>query len=215
MNFSRLFIFSKIITQQLKKKLVRDDYREFLELILIFLGGCSLTKIRIKTPGAIHHAKWMAKALYSLKIYLFRDQFNLSKNEEKGLKDVCIFLIRNFLKLWFGASNATFAPNQDLNFIKNVYFYGDVDVSKTVLKKFSNHLWYLSEEAVGFAFFDYNVSIEEKKLIKALSSNDGSDDIPKKLTIKPHEVPSLVTKNLSDFVTKNTNLFFERFEIDT
>lgn len=201
--------------QQLKKQHVRDDYKEFLELVLIFLGEFSSIKIIIKTPGEIHHARWMAKVLYSFKIYLFRDQFHLNKNEKNGLKDICIFVIRFYVKLWFGASNAIVAPYQDLNFIKNVYFYDDADVSKIVIKKFSNHLWYLSEEAVGFAFFDQNVSIEEKKkMVKALLSNDGSDDTPKKLTIKPLEVLSLVKKNLSNFVTKNTNLFFERFEID-
>lgn len=93
----------------------------------------------------------------ALKIYLFRDQFHLNKNEEKGLRDICTFLIHVYVKVWFGAPNTTFA--QDLNF---VYFYDDADVSKVVLKKFCNHLWYLSE-AIGFAFFDYNVSIEVKK----------------------------------------------------
>jgi len=51
-------------------------------------------------------------------------------------------------------------------------------------------------------------------MVEALLSNDGSDDIPKKLVIKPHKVSSLVTKDLSHFVTKNTNIFFERFGID-
>lgn len=37
----------------------------------------------------------------------------------------------------------------------------------------------------------------------------------KKISIKPHEVSSLVTKDFSHFVTKNTKIFFERFGIDT
>jgi len=52
-------------------------------------------------------------------------------------------------------------------------------------------------------------------MVKALTSNDGSDEIMKKLSIKPHEVSSLVTKDLSHFITKNTKIFFERFGIDT
>jgi|UniRef100_A0A2S2QEI3 hypothetical protein len=52
-------------------------------------------------------------------------------------------------------------------------------------------------------------------MVKALTSYDGSDEIMKNLSIKPHEVSSLVTKDLSNFVTNNTKIFFERFGIDT
>jgi len=52
-------------------------------------------------------------------------------------------------------------------------------------------------------------------MVKALTLNDGSDEIVKKISVKPHEVSSLVTKDLSHFVTKNTKIFFERFGIDT
>ncbi|KAL4097852.1 hypothetical protein QTP88_022559 [Uroleucon formosanum] len=47
-------------------------------------------------------------------------------------------------------------------------------------------------------------------MVKALTSNDSSDEIVKKISIKPHEVSSLVTKDLSNFVTKNTKIFLER-----
>lgn len=66
--------------------------KELIELILIFHGECPSDEITIKKPGAIHHARWMAKALYSLKIYLFRDQFHLNIKEKIGLRDIlCIF----------------------------------------------------------------------------------------------------------------------------
>ncbi|CAI6343064.1 unnamed protein product [Macrosiphum euphorbiae] len=51
-------------------------------------------------------------------------------------------------------------------------------------------------------------------MVKALTSHHGSDEIMKKLSIKPHEVSSLVTKDLSHFVTKNSKIFFECFGID-
>lgn len=74
----------------------------------------------------------------------------------------------------------------------------------------------MSDEAVGFAFFDNNVTVVlKKKMVKAPISNDGSDEIIKKLSIKPYEVSTLVTKDLNHFVTKNTKIFFERFDIDT
>jgi hypothetical protein len=42
------------------------------------------------SPGAMHHARWMSKVLYSLKIWLFRAQFKLTPREENGLRDVCV-----------------------------------------------------------------------------------------------------------------------------
>lgn len=62
-------------------------------------------------------------------------------------------LIRLYVKAWFGAPNAATAPYQDFNIIKDVYNYYESDVSKKILKKFCGHLWYLSDEAIGFSFF--------------------------------------------------------------
>ena len=40
-----------------KKKHPRDDYRELLELTMIFLGGISKKGILFRTPGAVSHAR--------------------------------------------------------------------------------------------------------------------------------------------------------------
>jgi len=53
---------------QLEKRQVRDDYCELLELSVVFLGGTPPRGIRFRYPGAIHHARWMARAIYSLKM---------------------------------------------------------------------------------------------------------------------------------------------------
>ena len=41
----------------------RDDYRELVELVIIFLGGAPPSGIRFRAPGAMHHARWMSKVL--------------------------------------------------------------------------------------------------------------------------------------------------------
>ena len=51
--------------------LKRDDYKEFAELCLVFLGGKD--KINFRKPGALHKACWMAKLLYAIKICLLQD----------------------------------------------------------------------------------------------------------------------------------------------
>ncbi|CAH1731952.1 unnamed protein product [Aphis gossypii] len=60
----------------------RNDYKELLELALIFLGEKPKTLTFFHVPGAIHRARWMAKAIYCIKIYLFRNEFKLSAKEK-------------------------------------------------------------------------------------------------------------------------------------
>ena len=53
---------------ELQKKIVRDDYRELIELSIIFLGGDKEKKLKIRPLGAMHQARLMARAIYSFKI---------------------------------------------------------------------------------------------------------------------------------------------------
>ena len=59
----------------------RNDNEEFLELVIIFLGSVPERGIQFMAPGATHHARWVAKVIYSLKICMFREQFRLRKKE--------------------------------------------------------------------------------------------------------------------------------------
>jgi len=68
------------------------------------------------------------------------------------------------------------------------------------------HLWYLSELLVGFAFFDDEVPVEEKRLmVLALKENEGSEEPSKR--IPPFVDPT--AKRLHDFVTTSTVRFFQ------
>jgi hypothetical protein len=58
----------------------RDDYRELLQLMLTFSGKSSSDKVTLRSPGPMHQARWMAKAIYSIKVWLFRSQFKLTEN---------------------------------------------------------------------------------------------------------------------------------------
>lgn len=81
----------------------RDDYREFLELSVIFIGGVPTRGIHFQAPGAMHRARWMAKVIYAIKIWLFRDQFRLTASEEKGIRDLAVFAVIIHLKAWMTA----------------------------------------------------------------------------------------------------------------
>lgn len=79
---------------ELQKSIIRDDYRELIELAIIFLGGDSNNKIKIRPPGAMHQARWMARAIYSLKICLLQSQIKMSFKEKRALQDVCLFIVQ-------------------------------------------------------------------------------------------------------------------------
>ena len=87
-----------MISASLKIKLMesqpRDNYKELLQVVLVFVGALNGTKVGFKSVGAISHARWMAKAIYYLKIFLFREQFKLSDEEHSALEALCIFLVR-------------------------------------------------------------------------------------------------------------------------
>ncbi|XP_065660517.1 uncharacterized protein LOC136084475 [Hydra vulgaris] len=57
-------------------ELPRDDYKELLQLYYVFLG--SEGTFSFCAPGAMHHTRWMAKAIYSIKIFLVKDQVKLT-----------------------------------------------------------------------------------------------------------------------------------------
>lgn len=141
----------------------RDDYKELLQLPLIFLGDVTENGGKFKQPGAMHHARWLSKALYSLKVWMFRGQFKLSAKEEKGLRSICIFVVMHYIDLWYTASLPIKAPANALEFLKNMIAFSKIDsrISKDACDKIKNHLWYLSEHTVGFSFFDEGVQIEE------------------------------------------------------
>lgn len=76
----------KFVNETLKIQQPREDYEEFLLLTLLFLGEPLPPKKSIRAPGAFHHARWMAKAIYTLNIFIKR-QFSTNtkrKNQFKG-----------------------------------------------------------------------------------------------------------------------------------
>ena len=65
-----------------ERKILRDDYREQVELTLLFVGHVSPRGARFRAPGPMHHARWISKAIYALKVWMFRQQFKLTAREK-------------------------------------------------------------------------------------------------------------------------------------
>lgn len=71
-------------------------------------------------PGVVHRARWMAKIIYALKIYLFRDQFVLRSRELNALREFTTFAVRIYLKYWYVCPKPTLAPSNDLKLLKKL-----------------------------------------------------------------------------------------------
>ena len=201
----------------LKEQQLREDYRELLELMVIFLGGIPPRGISFRMPGAFHHARWMAKGIYCLKIYLFRNQFLIAKKGIERIRDVCIFVVYLYVKAWIHSPLAIEAPLQDLKFLNDLYLYKGINeqISQLALLKFCNHLWYLSPEPAALAFFDENVSDETKlQMVEAVKTTDISEENVKKVSVHPKNLDEYLGRSIDYFITQKSQRFFERFSIN-
>ena len=135
----------KFAKRQLEQFQPQDDYRELLKLTITFLGGVPARGVSFRMPAELHRAKWMAKSIYSLKIWMLERQFKLSKREQNGIADICLFTVKLYVTAWYQAPYALFAARLDLQLLKNIMEYKALNtaVADVALKKFLSHLWYL------------------------------------------------------------------------
>jgi hypothetical protein len=190
----------------------RDDYKELLELTIVTLGCTPRRGVHFRAPGAIHRARWMAKAIYALKIYLFRQEFHLTPLEKSSLRRFVVFVVTTYVRAWFTAPCAAAAPANDLRFLQNIVAYGDRAISKAAELAFTRHLWYLSEHLVVLALFDKDVSVQTKQEIVAALENDGLSTVQQRAAVDTSLVASMT---LQDFVTKSSKLLFDVLSIST
>lgn len=85
-------------------------------------------------------------------------------------------------------------------------------VSLAALQKLKRHFWYLSEEVIGFSFFDDSISVEDKRNLVEALAEEGEEDPAKRINLSDQDIR---TKEIHDFVTKNTKKFFDTLNIST
>ncbi|KAK3926552.1 Triosephosphate isomerase [Frankliniella fusca] len=160
----------------------------------------------------------MAKALYCLKLCLFRRQLApaLTTSEANGLLRIAVFIVKAYVNVWFEAPNSTAAPRNDLQFLKDLKAYEKVNRKLAVAAqiRFVYHSWYLSEVNVAFCLFDDQLPFSEKdQIAKKMLSGEISDNPPcKKVAI---DMKYVCDRNLIDFVTGNTCRFLRILNFDT
>ncbi|KAK2713797.1 hypothetical protein QYM36_009621 [Artemia franciscana] len=104
---------------------------------------------------ATHHARWLSKVFYSLKMWMFRGQFHL----------MCIFAAHVYLRVQTTDLKPVSALYHDYQLLISLLDYLAINskISKLTSMKMANHLWYLSPEKVGLAFFDNSIDYDTKK----------------------------------------------------
>lgn len=201
-----LLEITRFFEKQLTKKQIRDDYRELLELAQMFLGEA---RHKMKLPGCTSRARWMQKAIYSLKMYLVRNETNAEIGNVDLLEDICLFIVLVYIPYWYDATISSHTLKNDLDFIENIKKFGDInkEISEKALAKFTkDHLWYMGYHLSALSFFDERVSIETKKdMVKHLNKD-------KKATKENNRRLEFVNSKaykMSDFISKTTLEFFE------
>lgn len=162
-----------------------------------------------KAPGAISKARWMAKAIYTLKIWMFQVEFNLSAKEEQLFFELSVFIVSTYVKAWFTCSRGVEAPRRDLHFLQILSDRRKKGpLWQAAYDKFVTHLWFLSEKLVCLALFDPDISPDEKaEFVSAMRSREGDDDPPMRARL----FPNAPVKNLklSDFFAKKSGRFLD------
>ena len=199
--------------------LPRCDYNEYLELAKLFLGG-SITREKgyvysIQRPGADHHARWMSKAIYILKMSLVQHQIPaLHWTQKKKVAKMALFVVFVYLEAWFSATVLVSAASNDLAFHKRADSFKAVDkkVSRSATKVLNRHTWYLTEELIALTIFDEGLSKETRDLIAAKIGNLDVEEFE----IKKPSLPTITAATaVSDFVGPRSRLVFDLLEVPT
>ena len=120
------------------ENLVREDYRELLELVLFaFKVPLPDNKpFEFRRPGAINKARWMGKVIYGIKMFLLSKQItdlkdlknrkanlilNSRSKELDKLTHFVTFVIHIYVKWWFTCSSAIDAPVHDLSLFHQLF----------------------------------------------------------------------------------------------
>jgi len=118
--------------------LPRDDYKKIIELCLLILGFTLSShpaekQYHFRLPGAYHMARWMAKVIYCMKIFMLRNEFKLTAAEKRNLSEFCIFAAHIYIPAWIACPVASDAPVSDLMLIRAMKEYTNIKLWTSAL----------------------------------------------------------------------------------
>ena len=196
----------------------RCDYREFLELVVVSLGG-TVAGFRFKLPGADHHARWMSKAIYYLKIWLLSRIFMLLEEDRERVRRMVCFILVLYARAWFEAPLSTSAARNDLTFHCLALKYREVEPQAAfkLLKCARRHQWYTTPQLVTLALADTGlVDGEREELAKSIhilprtDIKSGRPDFP----VLDWRGEELARPRLATLTTPDSWLLFQMLELE-
>ena len=108
----------------------------------------------MRKPGALHHARFMSKAILYIKMFMTLHQLLeleiITNTEENSIKRMAIFVILLYGQYFLQTALTSAAPRIDLSFWRNIIKYRHIDVfiSEEVEKSIHRQMFYLTEELV-------------------------------------------------------------------
>lgn len=211
---------------------IREDYQEMAELLIIYFHGRVRRRNaagqvydhawRMQRPGAVSHARFMAKGIYLMKIYMTRHQVPanvLTPNERRQVERIAKFVFFLYAKYFLQAMIPAAAPRHDLELWENVqqFLVCDPQLVEGVIVSIQRHLWYLSEELVPLSLCDDLTSDLQKAAIvrKMLEAGRPQAFAPQKPVMKSHLLTNKVKGQvqLSHFAGERSWLMFERLDV--
>ena len=172
-----------LLKDSLLAEFTRGDYKELVQLSLLYLSGEVSEGYRFAHPGALHKARWMAKLIYSIKIVLMSEKIQrelrsddvLSNAQLTKLQKFVMFAVYVYVPWWLTCPVASAAPLNDLKLIANVIDYRKCNkcCADGALDAISRHMWYLTEELVPLALFSSQVDgVTKRKMADKLNCDE-------------------------------------------
>ena len=104
------------------------------------------------------------KKVYTLKIYAFRDQFELDEDFCQKFQRLAVFFALYYVPHWLNTSLGIDDPSNDLQFYKSLHKFKaeDEEIAQVAITALNRHMWYLTEELAPLSLFSNKVSDQEK-----------------------------------------------------
>ena len=199
---------------------LRKDYKELVVVSLIFLKGVSTTEYKFIPPGACHHARWMAKIIYTIKLTIFQDQLSdqFSLEFMKKISSLSLFLCLFYVKTWICAPVGVAAPKNDLNLLKDFnlilakpdnypeYF---TEFALAAQNKLKDHLWYLSERLVPLCLFSDRTLVSEKQAVRRALLKYRFSEAGPNMSMPVFDLEKSTTYQLQDFIGPDSWTFLD------
>lgn len=165
-------------------------------------------------PGSVNNSRWMGRAIYALKCFLFRYQINLDDDVLEGLRRFSFFISTIYVKYWNWCTDVFNAPINDLQFLKELENYRQIDMelADAAIDAFSRHLTYLSDELVILSLFSKLITKEQKEAIRLKLVYEVG--LRTEHSIRREVDGSVLHMELHDFISERSMFLFSTLGID-